>query len=102
MFVSGNHILQLIAFALCFQAEGVQQKSEGSPSPPAVSPPVQAGNGAKENGLKGNSPAPVPSLGEGPRDSQGLDKRIPGTSACKLGILSPYIWLLKKEKPEEI
>ncbi|XP_052404714.1 microtubule-associated protein 4 isoform X4 [Carassius gibelio] len=62
------------------KAEGVQQKSEGSPSPPAVSPPVQAGNGAKENGLKEISPAPVPSLGEGPRDSQGLDKRIPGTN----------------------
>ncbi|XP_016341616.1 microtubule-associated protein 4 isoform X3 [Sinocyclocheilus anshuiensis] len=62
------------------KAEGVQQKSEGSPSPPAVSPPVQAGNGAKENGLKENSPAPVPSLGEGPRDSQGMDKRIPGTN----------------------
>ncbi|RXN38994.1 microtubule-associated 4-like isoform X2 [Labeo rohita] len=62
------------------KAEGVQQKSEGSPSPPAVSPPVQAGNGAKENGLKEISPAPVPSLGEGLRDSQGLDKRIPGTS----------------------
>ncbi|XP_058609025.1 microtubule-associated protein 4 isoform X4 [Onychostoma macrolepis] len=61
-------------------AEGVQQKSEGSPSPPVVSPPVQAGNGAKENGLKEHSPAPVPSLGEGPRDSQGLDKRIPGTN----------------------
>ncbi|XP_058609029.1 microtubule-associated protein 4 isoform X5 [Onychostoma macrolepis] len=62
------------------KAEGVQQKSEGSPSPPVVSPPVQAGNGAKENGLKEHSPAPVPSLGEGPRDSQGLDKRIPGTN----------------------
>uniref|UniRef100_A0A8C2AUM7 Microtubule-associated protein n=1 Tax=Cyprinus carpio TaxID=7962 RepID=A0A8C2AUM7_CYPCA len=62
------------------KAEGVQQKSEGSPSPPAVSPPVQAGNGAKENGLKENSSAPVPSLGEGPRDSQGLDKRIPGAN----------------------
>lgn len=62
------------------KAEGVQQKSEGSPSPPAVSPPVQAGNGAKENGVKEHSPAPVPSLGEGPRDSQGLDKRIPGTN----------------------
>ncbi|XP_077083355.1 uncharacterized protein map4l isoform X15 [Siphateles boraxobius] len=61
-------------------AEGVQQKSEGSPSPPAVSPPLQAGNGAKENGLKENSSTPVPSLGEGPRDSQGLDKRIPGTN----------------------
>ncbi|XP_051774410.1 microtubule-associated protein tau isoform X8 [Ctenopharyngodon idella] len=60
--------------------EGVQQKSEGSPSPPAVSPPLQAGNGAKENGLKESSPTPVPSLGEGPRDSQGLDKRIPGTN----------------------
>ncbi|XP_050984866.1 microtubule-associated protein tau isoform X3 [Labeo rohita] len=62
------------------KAEGVQQKSEGSPSPPAVSPPVQAGNGAKENGLKEISPAPVPSLGEGLRDSQGLDKSIPGTN----------------------
>ncbi|XP_077083306.1 uncharacterized protein map4l isoform X6 [Siphateles boraxobius] len=62
------------------KAEGVQQKSEGSPSPPAVSPPLQAGNGAKENGLKENSSTPVPSLGEGPRDSQGLDKRIPGTN----------------------
>ncbi|XP_043117394.1 microtubule-associated protein 4 isoform X2 [Puntigrus tetrazona] len=62
------------------KAEGVQQKSEGSPSPPAISPPVQAGNGAKANGLKENSPAPAPSLGEGPRDSQGLDKRIPGTN----------------------
>ncbi|XP_048019272.1 microtubule-associated protein 4 isoform X8 [Megalobrama amblycephala] len=60
--------------------EGVQQKSEGSPSPPAVSPPLQAGNGAKENGLKESSPTPIPSLGEGPRDSQGLDKRIPGTN----------------------
>lgn len=83
-------------FAMCFQAEGVQQKSEGSPSPPAVSPPVQAGNGAKENGIKENSSAPVPSLGEGPRDSQGLDKRIPGASKCKLGIFSPYVLLLKK------
>ncbi|XP_016380509.1 microtubule-associated protein 4 isoform X2 [Sinocyclocheilus rhinocerous] len=62
------------------KAEGVQQKSEGSPSPPAVSPPMQAGNGAKENGLKENSPAPISSLGEGPRDSQGLDKRITGTN----------------------
>ncbi|XP_039532420.1 microtubule-associated protein 4 isoform X2 [Pimephales promelas] len=61
-------------------ADGVQQKSEGSPSPPAVSSSLQAGNGAKENGLKENSPTPVPSLGEGPRDSQGLDKRIPGTN----------------------
>ncbi|XP_073704409.1 uncharacterized protein map4l isoform X7 [Garra rufa] len=61
-------------------AEGVQQKPEGSPSPSAVSPPVQAGNGAKENGLKENSSAPVPSLGEGLRDSQGLDKRISGTN----------------------
>ncbi|XP_073704403.1 uncharacterized protein map4l isoform X2 [Garra rufa] len=62
------------------KAEGVQQKPEGSPSPSAVSPPVQAGNGAKENGLKENSSAPVPSLGEGLRDSQGLDKRISGTN----------------------
>ncbi|XP_039532424.1 microtubule-associated protein 4 isoform X6 [Pimephales promelas] len=62
------------------KADGVQQKSEGSPSPPAVSSSLQAGNGAKENGLKENSPTPVPSLGEGPRDSQGLDKRIPGTN----------------------
>ncbi|CAM4593058.1 unnamed protein product [Leuciscus chuanchicus] len=62
------------------KADGVQQKSEGSPSPPVVSPPLQAGNGAKENGLKENTPTPVPSLGEGPRDSQGLDKRIPGTN----------------------
>ncbi|XP_051552748.1 microtubule-associated protein 4 isoform X3 [Myxocyprinus asiaticus] len=61
-------------------AEGVQQKSEGSPSPPAVSPPSQAGNEAKENGLKESSPAPVPSLGERPRDSQGLEKCIPGTN----------------------
>ncbi|XP_026140699.1 microtubule-associated protein 4-like isoform X4 [Carassius auratus] len=57
------------------KAEGVQQKSEGSPSPP-----MQAGNGAKENGLKENSHAPISSLGEGPRDSQGLDKRITGTN----------------------
>ncbi|XP_042629078.1 microtubule-associated protein 4-like isoform X1 [Cyprinus carpio] len=62
------------------KAEGVQQKSEGSPSPTAVSPPMQAGNGAKENGLKENSPAPISSLGEGPRNSQGLDKRITGTN----------------------
>ncbi|XP_016133828.1 microtubule-associated protein 4 isoform X2 [Sinocyclocheilus grahami] len=62
------------------KAEGVQQKSEGNPSPPAVSPPMQAGNGAKENGLKENSPAPISSLGEGPRDSQGLDKHITGTN----------------------
>ncbi|XP_067309902.1 microtubule-associated protein 4 isoform X3 [Pseudorasbora parva] len=61
-------------------ADEVQQKSEGSPSPPAVSQPLQAGNGAKENGMKESSPANVPSLGEGPRDSQGLDKRIPGTN----------------------
>ncbi|XP_052471727.1 microtubule-associated protein 4-like isoform X2 [Carassius gibelio] len=57
------------------KAEGLQQKSEGSPSPP-----MQAGNGAKENGLKENSHAPISSLGEGPRDSQGLDKRITGTN----------------------
>ncbi|XP_056091390.1 microtubule-associated protein 4 isoform X7 [Rhinichthys klamathensis goyatoka] len=62
------------------KADGVQQKSEGSPSPPAASSSLQASNGAKENGLKENSPTPVPSLGEGPRDSQGLDKRIPGTN----------------------
>lgn len=80
-----------LAFAMCFQADGVQQKSEGSPSPPVVSPPLQAGNGAKENGLKENSPTPIPSLGEGPRDSQGLDKRIPGTSKCKIGRFSPYM-----------
>jgi len=80
-----------LAFAMCFQADGVQQKSEGSPSPPAVSSSLQAGNGAKENGLKENSPTPVPSLGEGPRDSQGLDKRIPGTSKCKIDRFSPYM-----------
>ncbi|XP_073731919.1 uncharacterized protein map4l isoform X2 [Misgurnus anguillicaudatus] len=62
------------------KAEGVQQKSEGSPSSPAISPPSQMGSGAKENGLKEISPTPVLSLGEGPRDSQGLDKRIPGTN----------------------
>ncbi|XP_057188979.1 microtubule-associated protein 4 isoform X1 [Triplophysa rosa] len=64
------------------KAEGVQQKSEGSPSPPAVSPPSQVGSGAKENGLKESSPAPAPapSLGDGPRDSQVLDKHIPGTN----------------------
>nr|XP_005171300.1 microtubule-associated protein 4 isoform X2 [Danio rerio] len=62
------------------KAEENQQKSEGSPSPPANSLPVPAGNGAKENGLKGSTPTPVPSFGEGPRDSQGLDKRIPGTN----------------------
>ncbi|KTG31934.1 hypothetical protein cypCar_00021126 [Cyprinus carpio] len=66
---------------MILEAEGVQQKSEGSPSPTAVSPPMQAGNGAKENGLKENSPAPISSLGEGPRNSQGLDKRITGTRA---------------------
>ncbi|XP_051985375.1 microtubule-associated protein 4 isoform X2 [Xyrauchen texanus] len=60
--------------------EGVQQKSEGSPSAHAVSSPSQAGNGAKENGLKESSPAPVPSLGERPRDSQGLEKCIPKTN----------------------
>ncbi|XP_056331490.1 microtubule-associated protein tau isoform X3 [Danio aesculapii] len=62
------------------KAEENQQKSEGSPSPPANSLPVQVGNGAKENGLKESTPTPVPSFGEGPRDSQGLDKRIPGTN----------------------
>ncbi|XP_056600154.1 microtubule-associated protein 4 isoform X4 [Triplophysa dalaica] len=62
------------------KAEGVQQKSEGSPSPPAVSPSSKVGSGAKENGLKESSPAPAPSLGDGPRDSQVLDKRIPGTN----------------------
>ncbi|XP_059419717.1 microtubule-associated protein 4 isoform X5 [Carassius carassius] len=62
------------------KAEGVQQKSKGSPSPPAVSPHMQAGNGAKENGLKENSHAPISSLGEGPRDYQGLDKHITGTN----------------------
>ncbi|TRY53865.1 hypothetical protein DNTS_002808, partial [Danionella cerebrum] len=62
--------------------EGVQQKSEGSPSPPATSPPVQVSNGAKENGLKESSSTAVPNLMEGPRDTQGLDKRIPGTMFC--------------------
>lgn len=87
-------IFWLLAFAMCFQADGAQQKSEGSSSPAAVSPPLQADNGAKENGLKENSPTPLPSLGEGPRDSQGLDKRIPGTSKCKLGRFSPYMTLI--------
>ncbi|XP_065132340.1 uncharacterized protein map4l isoform X1 [Paramisgurnus dabryanus] len=62
------------------KVEGVQQKSEGSPSSPAISPQSQMGSGAKENGLNEVTPTPVPSMGEGPRDSQGLDKRIPGTN----------------------
>ncbi|XP_051989706.1 microtubule-associated protein 4-like isoform X2 [Xyrauchen texanus] len=62
------------------KAEGIQLKSEGSLSPPAVSLPSQAGNGENEKGLKESSPALVPSLGEGPRDIHGLDKHIPGTN----------------------
>ncbi|XP_051557022.1 microtubule-associated protein 4-like isoform X4 [Myxocyprinus asiaticus] len=62
------------------KAEGVQPKSEGSPSPPTVSLPSQAGNGEKEKGLKESSPALAPSLGEGSQDIQGLDKHIPGTN----------------------
>ncbi|XP_030628950.1 microtubule-associated protein 4 [Chanos chanos] len=61
------------------KAEGGQEKSQTSPSPPGV-PPTQATNGTKENGLKEGAPAPMPSVGEGLWDPQGLDKLIPGTN----------------------
>ncbi|XP_036410877.1 microtubule-associated protein 4 [Megalops cyprinoides] len=60
------------------KAEGAQETAEGNVAPSSGDPaPVPAGRAAQENGVKEGAPC---GEGEGLRDPQGLDSRIPETS----------------------